>query len=272
MRITNYFVDEAGDSSLFNRKGKTIIGQPGNSKFFIVGLMEIGDPQTLRDELELLRSELLDDSYFKDVPSMQPENRKTALAFHAKDDLPEVRHQVFRLLKARDDLRFFGIIADKFSTLDYVKNRQLRESGYHYHQDEMYDFLIRRLFRDRLHAGDTYEVIFAQRGNRKRTRVLQEQLEIVQQRRLDRVPAGNQAVIQAVSGTPQKHAGLQAVDYYLWALQRLLERGEDRYIVNIWADCKLLMDIHDIRNYAYGEYYHKRKPLTAESLLGRQRG
>jgi len=272
MRTTHYFVDEAGDSSLFSKKGKTIIGQPGNSRFFIMGLLDVGDPGSLMVEMETLRSDLIADLYFKDVPSMLPKNRKTAISFHAKDDLPEVRHQVFRLLRARDDLRFFGIVAEKFSTLDYVKNRQLREPEYRYHQDEIYDFLVRRLFRDRLHSGDTYEVVFAKRGNRKRKQILQEQLELAQQRHLEKFQGGTQAKIQVASGIPSRHAGLQAVDYYLWALQRLYERGEDRYLVNIWEDCKLVIDIHDTRNHAYGEYYYKRKPLTSEKLLGRIKG
>jgi hypothetical protein len=40
----------------------------------------------------------LADPYFKGVPSMQADAKKTALFFHAKDDLPEVRREVFRVL------------------------------------------------------------------------------------------------------------------------------------------------------------------------------
>jgi len=52
-----------------------------------------------------LRQSLLADPYFKRVPSMQPAARKTALMFHAKDDVPEVRRDVFALLQ-KHEFRF----------------------------------------------------------------------------------------------------------------------------------------------------------------------
>jgi hypothetical protein len=39
---------------------------------------------------------------------------------------------------------------------------------------------------------------------------------------------------EVVCSVPKDHAGLQAVDYYLWALQRFYERGEARYLDFIW--------------------------------------
>ena len=107
--VRHYFVDEAGDSTLFNRRGKVIVGTPGCSRFFMLGLLEVPDPERMKAALEELRSKLLSDIYFKDVPSMQREARKTAMAFHAKDDLPEVRREVFALLKNSPGLRFLTV-------------------------------------------------------------------------------------------------------------------------------------------------------------------
>lgn len=93
----HYFVDEAGDPVLFDAKGGVLIGTPGCSRYFALGLLDVADPTVLGADLENLRAELLSDPYFKDVPSMQPATRKTALYFHAKDDLPEIRREVFPL-------------------------------------------------------------------------------------------------------------------------------------------------------------------------------
>ena len=90
----HYFVDEAGDPSLFNKYGKSLIGKEGCSKFFILGLANVEEPLTIASELEKLRRRLLADSYFKGIPSFDPAQRKTARMFHAKDDLPEVRREV----------------------------------------------------------------------------------------------------------------------------------------------------------------------------------
>ena len=110
--MIHYFVDEAGDPSLFNRKGRIIVGDPGCSGYFMLGKMEIEDPLQVARELEALRAELLADPYFKNVPSMQPGRGKTAIAFHANDDLPEIRREVFRLL-SRQKVRFYAVVRDK---------------------------------------------------------------------------------------------------------------------------------------------------------------
>ncbi|NLN70192.1 MAG: DUF3800 domain-containing protein [Chloroflexi bacterium] len=266
-RAQLYFVDEAGDSTIFSRTGKIIIGCEGCSRFFILGLLEVSNLDSLNTDLKQLRANLLSDPYFKGVPSMQPEARKTALAFHAKDDIPEVRREVFKLLCDRDDLRFFAVVSDKFSTLSYIKNRQSADLQYHYRKNEDYDFLVRRIFKERLHQSNAYQIVFAKRGNRERDRILQQQLEISRSRHTkatDDPPA-----MQVSSGLPKDHPGLQATDYFLWALQRLYERHEDRFLVPLWQRFRLVMDIHDTRNHNYGEYYHKRNPLTWDKIKGR---
>jgi len=90
----HYFVDESGDPTLFDSRGRTLVGRPGCSRFFILGLLEVKDSTGLSKRLSELRAMLLSDPYFKGVPSMQRETNKTAVAFHAKDDLPEVRRKV----------------------------------------------------------------------------------------------------------------------------------------------------------------------------------
>ena len=82
----NYYVDEAGDPILFSGKGKILIGSEGCSRFFILGKLDIDNPKAIKHDLENLRRKLLADPYFKDVPSMQPERKRTALAFHATND------------------------------------------------------------------------------------------------------------------------------------------------------------------------------------------
>ena len=111
--IRNYYVDEGGDSTLFASRGRLLVGTPGCSRFFMLGLLDLADPAGLEASLRELRVRLLTDPYFKNVPSMQPEAGKTALAFHAKDDLPEVRREVFSLLRASTGLRFFAVVTDK---------------------------------------------------------------------------------------------------------------------------------------------------------------
>jgi hypothetical protein len=65
---------------------------------------------------------------------------------------------------------------------------------------------------------------------------------------------------------PAEHAGLQVTDYFLWALQRLYERREDRYLELLWPSFCLVHDLDDTRDKTYGVYYTKKKPLTLAAL------
>lgn len=264
---TNYFVDEAGDGTLFNAKGKLIVGTPGCSEFFILGLLEASDPIGLSQRLEALRARLLADPYFEDVPSMQPQARKTALAFHAKDDLPEVRREVFTLL-AQENLRFFATVKSKKATHKYVESRNRFDANYRYHPNELYDYLVRCLFRDRLHQHTDYRIIFATRGASDRTKALELALDQARQQFATKWGTQCAAVIDVASEQSSRNGGLQATDYFLWALQRLYERNEDRFIKLMWPQCSLVRDIDDDRIAQYGKYYNKKTPLDAASLEG----
>ena len=66
--------------------------------------------------------------------------------------------------------------------------------------------------------------------------------------------------------TPAQNSGLQAVDYFLWTLQRFYERREDRYLEYLYPAFKLVVDIDDTRQANYGVYYTQKKPLTLASI------
>jgi hypothetical protein len=59
---------------------------------------------------------------------------------------------------------------------------------------------------------------------------------------------------------------LQATDYFLWALQRLYERGEDRFVRLLWPAIRLVIDADDVRTTKRGVYYTQQKPLTVASI------
>ncbi len=268
--IRRYFVDEGGDSTLFASKGKIIIGMPGCSRFFILGLLDVLDPVGLQYTFNDLRARLMKDPYFKDVPSMQANRQKTARTFHAKDDLPEVRKEVFTLLRNTDGLRYFAVVTDKWRVLEYVRQQNERNLAYRYRPNELYDYLTRRLFKNLLHKDGGYETVFSKRGKSDRTVALCRALEAARERFAKQWNVVSQAPMQILAGTPYASAGLQAVDYFTWALQRLYEKGEDRYVTFLWSAFRLVQDIDDKREADYGVYYTQKKPLNAAVLAWRK--
>ena len=255
---------------MFSRKGKELVGTEGCSRFFMLGLLDVPDPLTLQHTFDDLRVQLMCDPYFNGVPSMQTKARKTALAFHAKNDLPEVRREVFGLLRDMEELRFFAIVADKWRVLEYVRQRNESNPDYRYHPNELYDYLIPRLFKERLHQSSSYHIIFSKRGQSDRTAALRQALQVARDRFAKQQNVISDASLQVSVATPKEHASLQAVDYFVWALQRLYERGEDRYVKYLWQAFRLVQDIDDRRKAGYGVYYTQKKPLNAAALEWRQ--
>jgi hypothetical protein len=260
-----YFVDEAGDPILFGSRGSVVIQSEGCSRFFTIGLADIPDPVRLAGDLSELRTRLLADPYFKDVPSMNPAARKTALLFHAKDDLPEVRREVFSLLLTHP-IRFSAIVRDKLSVLANVRRRNDRDPQYRYHPNELYDAIVRRLFKERLHKHGLYEVCFARRGSSDRTEALRTALQRAQARFAQEHGRSAEATIHVIPNSPIREPALQAVDYFLWALQRTFEKEEDRFLQLLWPSCSLIIDADDAQEKGYGTYYTSKKPLTAAAL------
>ncbi len=263
--MANYFVDEAGDSTLFDDRGRVLIGTPGCTRFFILGCLEIQIPQKLEQDLQTLRTQLAQDPYVKRAASMQPEAKKTALAFHATDDLPEVRREVYALLMEHP-IRFFAVVRNKDKVLDYVRQRNQIEATYRYHPNELYDYMVRRLFKTRLHKEKHYTIYFARRGQSDRTAALRAALTTAQQNFGAQWGKPVEATLEVIPAASKERGALQAVDYFLWATQHLFEMGDDRFLVFIWDKVRLIHDLDDTRTAQYGVYYTRKKPLDRAAL------
>jgi hypothetical protein len=261
----HYFVDEAGDGTLFNKRKQVVVGREGCSSYFILGVLEVAQPKSLHDSLERLRADLLADPYLAKVPSLQPERNKTVVAFHAKDDCAEVRREVYKLLM-QHEMRFFAVVRRKVTIVTKVQEHNKKHPHYRYHPNQLYDRCVSRLFKERLHKEESYVIQFSRRGNRARTEALKTAIE--QARNNLRASWGIEATspIEIMAAKPAEAGGLQAVDYMLWALQRLYERDEERYWEYVAAKASLVHDVDDTRANEYGVYYTKKNPLTKESL------
>lgn len=259
-----YFVDEAGDPTLFDRRGKSIAGTEGCSKFFILGKLDVANPAQLSTDLTKLRLSLLADPYFQNVPSIQASERKTAIGFHAKDDLPEIRREVFKSL-LQHDVQFYAVIRDKKVITHKVLGHNLKQPKYRYHPNQLYDRCVGQLFRDRLHKDAGYSIFFARRGNSDRTESLERALTAARNSFRRKWGIAGTSPIEIIPANPPEIICLQAVDYFLWALQRMFEKNEDRFLNLLWSKIKLVIDCDDTRLKPYGTFSTQTNPLTLAS-------
>ncbi|MBI3169455.1 MAG: DUF3800 domain-containing protein [Chloroflexi bacterium] len=236
-----YFVDESGDPTFYDRHGNLIVGQEGCSPIFILGFVETNDPTSVRNALNNLHAQIAADEYLAGIPSL----KKTNNAFHAKDDVPEVRQMVFKLLRTLDFKAQF-VVARK-------KERIFRNS-FHANETEFYDYLISLLFENVLHRYTENRIYISQRG----TRVRQERLEHAVLRGVSQFEERwNHKVESKIEIFPHTAVGepcLQVVDYMNWAVYRAFVKREMRYFKFIQDKVSLLVDRYDTTKYPKNWY------------------
>ena len=66
------FLDESGDTTFYGDGGIPIIGEKGVSLCFILGMVKFKSPLAkIRADILALQKDILQDRYFKDVPSIR---------------------------------------------------------------------------------------------------------------------------------------------------------------------------------------------------------
>ena len=264
------YVDEAGDPTIFGSKrgSGVIVGQEGCSKFFIIGKLEVRDPDTLSDRLTKLRRELLADPYFADVPSFKPEGRATAHGFHANSDLPEVRYQVFRLLRELgDDLRFHAVVADKIVIAAREMKRRGTNPKARYQPNSLYNDLLRNLYAKFHRIADEYHIWVARRHKSDQSRALRQAIQDAEDDFEQGFGFRRDAARITVSD-PNTVVCLQAVDYFLWAIQRFYERREPRFLDMMWPQIAEIHDLHHGR--PHGTFFTGDNRPTLDAVFPRK--
>lgn len=263
--VKHYFVDEAGDPTLFDFRGRVIVGNAGCSTHFMMGVLDVADPPALNAAMRTLHDEIRADPLLQGIESLKPERRKTARLLHAKDDEREIRDRVFRLL-ATQDVKFHAEVRRKSSLVAEVQRYNAISSKFRYSENWLYDKLVARLFKNLLHKADSYRVCFSSRGAKDRTRALNDALVSARKNFRDKWGVEATSPIEVIQCPSEAEYGLQAVDYFMWALQRAYSTGEDRFIRFMWPKVGLIHDIDDQRKSKTGAYYTASNPLTAAQI------
>ena len=172
---------------------------------------------------------------------------------------------MFSLLQ-KHELRFLAVVRDKKKVLEYIRRRNSLDLAYRYTPNELYDYMVRVLFKNLLHKDESYEICFSKRWKQDRTEALRKALKTAQQRFTQQWGIATSPDIAVIPRNSLESGGLQAVDYFLWSLQRFYERKEDRYLDLLWKSFGLVHDLDDTRKAPYGVFYTQKKPLNLAAL------
>lgn len=247
--ITYFFVDESGDPTFYDTKGHLIVGNEGCSMILILGFIKTSHQEVIkiRKKLYNLRNDIINDEYFKEIPSVK---NKTVNIFHAKDDIPEIREKVYKILKTLNFKSNF-VVARKIEKI-FIQRHKKSENLF-------YNDMITYLFSGQLHLSKINKIYFAVRGSSTRQALLENAIRtaIYQFESKRNIKIDNKIFIQpqSLSGEPC----LQVIDYMNWAVYRAFTKREFRYLNFMWNKIAYLHDIYDFSqkkraNKVYGRY------------------
>ncbi|HEX8141191.1 MAG TPA: DUF3800 domain-containing protein [Pyrinomonadaceae bacterium] len=247
-----FFVDESGDPTFYDARGNLIVGaERGSSPLLIIGFVETQDPHALRRAVLDVQQEVLTEPYFKRIPSL----RKTAVAFHAKDDAPEIRYLFYRRIKELEFKAQF-IVARK---IEKVFRNDFRAD-----EDQFYDHLVSRAFRDVLHRYKQNSIYFAKRGSRDRQEPLLQAILKAKKTFEQTHNKGIDTVITVQAQSPKGEPCLSIIDYVNWALQRAYTKKEMRYYEYIEEKVSFVLDLYDWEAFPGNCYYRSSRGKKVE--------
>lgn len=247
-----FYVDESGDPSILGRKGKDLMKEGLVSKTFIVGYIEVADPKPLTQALEELRMEIVADEYLSGIPSLS----STLKGFHANKDCAEVKERVFRVLKSAD-IKCFAVVARK--------NEKMFRNKFDLEPSKLYHFLVSKLFENRLHLYKKIDIYFASMGNIVREKNMKSAISQAIGAFNKKWGSTNNNEIRIFIQQSSQLPMLQVVDYLLWTINRVYERGDFRYYRFMKEKISLVQDIFDMEKYP-NTYYKPDYPLDPEKM------
>lgn len=252
-KTTYFFVDESGDPTFYNRKGEYVVGSEGCSPILLLGFIKTEDPVSIRQRVAALRKEILSDNYLNTVLSVR---NRTAIAFHATDDIPEVRERVYRLIKDLP-LKAEFIVARKIEDI-FIKRHNSSANIF-------YDDLVTRLFKSQLHQSHRNIIYFAVRGNRARQKPLEEAIKTAINLFEEESKTELETEVKILPQRPESETCLQVVDYLNWAVYRAFTKREERYLRFVENKISLIVDLYD-SNTHHRNYYNARNPFSVERI------
>jgi hypothetical protein len=255
------FLDEAGDTTFYGKGKIPILGNPGVSNTFILGMVHYEEQlPDIRTKINNLSKEIQISPYYIKVPSVLKRVNKGSFYFHAKDDLPELRKEFFD---------FILTLKCSFQVVVGRKNIARFERKHNGKQAEFYADLLSHLLKDNLNKYNGLVINTAERANSTAIINLEKVLEKAKNRFIKIFP--NEKIHSKITFSVHKYKKeplLSIADYFCWAVQRVFEKGETRfyeYLINRISFVEDLYEtvIHEINN----NYYTEANPLTENNKV-----
>lgn len=252
---TFIFIDESGDSTFFGKRKKNLVGTDGFQPMLNLGMIKLKNKSLILNAIRNFVNSIRQDPLYNSIASIKDPN----WYLHAKDDHPEVRAKFFEFIRKLKGFEAYVVIGRKHLSVFQKKHNQ--------NQSEFYFDLVHHLLKGTLrNESHTYKIyLAARRGNTKK--FLSNAIE-------NAIANDNNGLIKPKKivfhceivrnmDTPE----LYIVDYLLWAINRYISKGEERFFKAIIDKYKLIIDLYDLdENSGQPKLFNKRNPFSVQKV------
>jgi hypothetical protein len=257
------FIDEAGDMTFFGKGRLCVLGQEGVSKAFILGMAAYKEPlMEARTKIAAFCHHIADDQYFNTMPSVAKRIAKGDFYLHAKDDPQELRYEFLKFMAVELNFTIQAVVARK-KVERFVQKHNSQER-------EFYADMLSRLLKDKANYPKLV-INIAERGSCTRGKNLEEAIERIYERYKHSGGEEYKAEIKFNVQQYDKEPLLAVIDYSLWTIQRVFERGEDRHYLLIRDNIHSICDLYDpgMAGFSRGEanFYGPNHPLSKDNKI-----
>lgn len=229
-----FFIDECGDPEFYGKRKKLLVGTEGFQPLLILGMVETPNRKTLQKAILELKAEILSDPLYNTIYSVsQPD-----WYFHARTDHSDIRHRFFQFLRQFNpsELRFHAIIGRKDLGIFNRKHNN--------NPSEFYFDLVSHLFQEKLNPGHSHSIYLAGRAKSALHKLVSSIDQAIEndakKKGLEKQDIQYNCSIEPSYQMPE----LSIVDYFLWALQRYLLKGEIRFWQSIEPLAGEIVDLY----------------------------
>lgn len=245
-----FFIDESGDPEFYGKRKKLLIGQNGYQPLFIIGMVTTKKRKYLRSKIIEFKNDILNDPLYNTIDSLKRKGVKWLP--HAKDDHVDVKAKFFDFLRNLDGFKIYIVLCRKDLG---VFNKKHNNSSTEFYFDALHHLLKNRIFKE----NEVYKLYLA---HRKKTTLPKFEIAIQdaidQQKKPSKEYSYNFDIVKSM-----EYPELSIVDYMLWALQRYIINGEERYFNALKDKYTSIIDLYDFKNFnGRKNYYWKRNQFS----------
>ncbi len=215
IRKSYFFIDESGDPAFYGNRKKLLVGTEGFQPYLIIGMIETDDRKALRRAVVNFMDAINTDPLYNSIPSIAADKRWYV---HARGDHPEIRAKFFELLRNLDGYKAHIVVAKKDLN---IFNRKHNNNPTEFYFDVLHHLLNGRLNNPSRH----YNLYLSQRGNNS----LHYFQKAVAQALAGKVNNAEDIKFNLEIAPSTEMPELSIIDYLIWAVQRNLLKGENRY-------------------------------------------